>query len=529
MKGVIGVKKIPISEANYKKPEYHLQQFQRGQPVGKPEVYSIKKLASPNVKFSRRGFITTSALSTGALMMLSSCGGGGGEGNGQERIPELTFDQAVFDRERSLNISAHRHEIDKIYTNVDLNLLVTTSRNYVKIWELSSYRLLASNYINSLTTPSIAIHPYQRLLAIKHSTKKVILWDVDSNSELIELNPDGGPDGYSCGSKISLEFSSDGRHLIESYIGGPRKHVQLWNMTDYSLQRKFSITIGWKNLPEMALSNDGNYLALGSYNGDIEVWDIAEDKLIQKFTVSSSVKKLLFFQDGFTLLSLSDSLNLFNITTGAESTVDSPQILSNGEILFESRGVLWLRSNDSLAYWDYQSNQPQPVLENLKIIQVALNSQNTRILADIEDNSEEIPSFYILEIDLLQRHSTMKISTRGLGSGRKMAYGVNNEAIIASRNFRDDILVMNLATGDVITPLYDPGANDTRHKVQAYEMIDNDGVTRLYTKYCNDDLPNNATCVCNCVSGTDNEKRRSCDSGGGGSDLWICTCVPVFI
>lgn len=111
-----------------------------------------------------------------------------------------------------------------------------------------------------------------------------------------------------------LSFSADGKTLASSDV---RSNVLLWDVSTGELQNKYEANRGSSNI---ALSPDGQIVALASRDGLIRMWDVRIDTILYTLEAhpNNYLQCMLFSPDGQTLASggTDNIVNLWDVSTG---------------------------------------------------------------------------------------------------------------------------------------------------------------------------------------------------------------------
>ncbi len=92
----------------------------------------------------------------------------------------------------------------------------------------------------------------------------------------------------------SVSFSKDGKYIAS---GSNDYTVKLWDVSTGKLVKKFKGHTGW--VTSVSFSNDGKYIASGSGDQTVKLWDVSTGKLLKEFKGhSSSVTSVSFSNDG---------------------------------------------------------------------------------------------------------------------------------------------------------------------------------------------------------------------------------------
>jgi WD40 repeat protein len=139
------------------------------------------------------------------------------------------------------------------------------------------------------------------------------VWDADTGKELHRLGPHKGE-------VRSVAFSPDGK-LLATGCRGSEPNIGLWDVaTGREAGRLFLGPVGKVGpVYALAFSPDGKLLAVGEGTA-IRLWDVARKRPVPWFQAKTRlrVETLAFTPDGKTLLSGSDSVQLWEVATGRE-------------------------------------------------------------------------------------------------------------------------------------------------------------------------------------------------------------------
>lgn len=132
---------------------------------------------------------------------------------------------------------------------------------------------------------------------------KVLVWDAKTGAPLHRL---GGPFANPGGNGVTaLAFSPDSRTLAVAYIGMAAyisdevNYLYLYDISTGVLIKSFGNVRTGFPMDSIAYSPDGKYLADGSSEGDIRIWNIESGKLNKTIKAhSGSIQSLVYSPDG---------------------------------------------------------------------------------------------------------------------------------------------------------------------------------------------------------------------------------------
>ena len=152
---------------------------------------------------------------------------------------------------------------------------------------------------------SITFSPDGRLLASGSSDKTIKLWEVSTGRLLKTLK--GHVEDVN-----SVAFSPDGRLLAG---GGDDSVIKLWEVSTGKLMYTFKGS--WNGVLSIAFSPDGKYLASGSRDGILRIWRVSTGKLLYAVEEENWVTSVSFSPNGELLASgVNYTIKLRDVSTG---------------------------------------------------------------------------------------------------------------------------------------------------------------------------------------------------------------------
>ncbi|MEH1786437.1 MAG: WD40 repeat domain-containing protein, partial [Nostoc sp.] len=147
-------------------------------------------------------------------------------------------------------------------------LASASSDKTIKIWDVSSGKLLKSLTGHTHWVSSIAYSPNGQQLASASWDKTIKIWDVSSGQPLKSLT--GHSDAV-----ISVAYSPNGQQLASA---SSDKTIKIWDVSSGKLLK--SLTGHSGGVISVAYSPNGQQLASGSFDKTIILWDLDFDNLL---------------------------------------------------------------------------------------------------------------------------------------------------------------------------------------------------------------------------------------------------------
>lgn len=215
----------------------------------------------------------------------------------------------------------HTQQVSTLVFSPDGKLLVSTSFDgNIAFWDLDSHALISLQRLISVTSAdylasgTIAFSPDGRTLAVSSVLNQnaetsdtflssITLWDVATRRPVRQLSQGPNVPVY------KLVFDKTGRTLIANYYDNT---TVIW---DINAQRRTGVQLPQVHrewVRSVAVSPDGHFVASGSYDGSIGIWDVTTGKLVGQPLVSryGGVSDVAFSPDGTTLISANGNSNI---------------------------------------------------------------------------------------------------------------------------------------------------------------------------------------------------------------------------
>ncbi len=199
------------------------------------------------------------------------------------------------------------------YCSGNTNLLATvTDDNRIKVWDLAARCVQMEFAGHPRSINAIAFSRDGRWLASTSSDKSVKLWDVESkNREPVRTLHLYSHQG------IGVAFSPDGKQLFSS---GTESSIRAWDVaTGTEAAAPLEGHTAW--IRTLAASPDGLWMASGSSDGTVIVWNVISRKPERRLVGhSAAVVCVAFSPDGRTLASVGGdrAIRLWDFKTGQQ-------------------------------------------------------------------------------------------------------------------------------------------------------------------------------------------------------------------
>jgi len=173
-----------------------------------------------------------------------------------------------------------------------------------------AFKSIPYSPLHVINDPSSAIcvcfSPCGHYLASGSSDRTVKIWEVSSGKLLKSL--EGHPHHVH-----SVSFSPCGHYLAS---GGSDRTVKIWEVSSGKLLRSLG---GHSNfVVSVSFSPCGHYLASGSWDGTIKIWEVPSGRLIKSLGEHSSIICVSFSPDGYYLASGSSdrTVKIWEVSSG---------------------------------------------------------------------------------------------------------------------------------------------------------------------------------------------------------------------
>ena len=304
-------------------------------------------------------------------------------------------------RDNSLILSGHTNSLFAFIFSADNKRMVTASRDRTaRVWDSSIGRELLTLYGHPGPIYSVALSPDGVHLATGDEQGNVRIWNIDPDQELFSVT---GVEMPLSGFREPREplFSPDGTRLYAIF------NVFATGLEPNSRVKVFDATTGVEllNLAEMdgvesnslALSPDGQRLAIGNSDGHVRVWDDDTSQLLFDLPAqSSTVWGIAFSPDGKLLATpgQDNTAKIWDAMTGkARMTLAGHSDEIRGLAFSPDGTKLATASADTTAkIWDLSTGEALATLNGHSdpLWAIAFSPDGTRLATSSRDGTARI-------------------------------------------------------------------------------------------------------------------------------------------
>jgi WD40 repeat protein len=307
-----------------------------------------------------------------------------------QRTPEIrpsvslsptTFNKIVLDK----TLSGHSDTVWSVAVRPNSqNILSGSSDRTIKLWDISSGKLLQTFSRHSGSVWSVAVSPNGQRFASGSGDNTADVWDLATGKFLCTLA------GHS-GTVWSTAFSADSTTLA---TGSDDRTIRLWSMTT---GKEFRQLLGHSGaVRAIAFSPDGQYLISGSSDTTIKVWDFRAGNVLRTLQGHSDrILTLAISPDGRLLASgsVDKTIKIWQISTGKLLHTLSGNSHWVNAVAFSPDGTLLASGiGKKLEVWDLNSGERRntPFQEASDITSIFFSADSKHLFSSSRDNSIKI-------------------------------------------------------------------------------------------------------------------------------------------
>lgn len=250
---------------------------------------------------------------------------------------------------------------------------------------------------------------------IKQSSRQIMFFELENGTMSSQKVLKGQKDAVKSAQLASLANYSDfssGRRWFAYW--NPNK-IQIVSMDSFEIVG--SINCKKKCIMHLVISPDESTLAAVDLQGGLLVWQMRCSKKALKFVelskqfsfINDPVKKICFLGDGAAILLAvwiqdpagRDILKVIDINKRETISQWASEVpLRDMQAVFDS-SILLIRTNNTLAFWRFRTNELEPLITSQELIEQAACSSNGR-------NLFYSTGQFITQFDLKERHEIIK-------------------------------------------------------------------------------------------------------------------------
>ncbi|MFX0003838.1 MAG: serine hydrolase [Promethearchaeota archaeon] len=251
------------------------------------------------------------------------------------------------------NLTGHAWEVQKVVFSPDGQVLASGSHDgSIKLWDISKGEVLNTLQGHYYSVISLAFSPDGSILASGGWGKKINLWNL-STGTLIR--------SWSISPYIAMDlaFSPDGKSLAVgrgewggNFAQPQQDTLKLLNVSNGEVIQNFT---GHSNaVTSVLFSEDGSWIASGSWDFTVKIWNVSSGNEIQSFENHTFIVSSISVSPDESILasgSFDKSINLWNISSGQLLEKLSTANQEVWSVAFSNNNSLLAAAVGNLDYW----------------------------------------------------------------------------------------------------------------------------------------------------------------------------------
>jgi len=167
----------------------------------------------------------------------------------------------------------HTRKLNTLAVSGNGKLLASGSDDHtIKVWSMESGQELFTLAEHSENVKSLAFDPVGERLVSGGDDRKLRIWDLKTKKVLQTIECDGNP--------AVVVFNAKGDKFLVWYLrpGPANQNVSTVQVYDREGKPLYAITEREKQVNCLSFTNDGEWVAMGSKDGSVRIWDIAKNE-----------------------------------------------------------------------------------------------------------------------------------------------------------------------------------------------------------------------------------------------------------
>ena len=276
------------------------------------------------------------------------------------------------------DLKGHVGSVVALTVSPDGNVLASGGTDgTVRLWDIQGQKQLMVLQGHTQDVTGVVFSPDGTTLASSSRDETIRLWNIQTGQQIATFN--------SHIDLLDLSFNNDGTLMAATSIA----QVQLWDVKKQSLLSTLQNSGGFSyGALSVAFSPDGNYLATGSADLTVRVWDIhTGTQLAVMRGHTNAIFRVLYSPDGQTIASSSSdkTIYLWDAHTYTSLAVLKGHTKGVSNIAFSPDGTLLASSSldGTVRLWDVQTGQNLDILnENPgSVFSVAFSGDETTLFS----------------------------------------------------------------------------------------------------------------------------------------------------